>query len=211
VHLYGSNVVCSSEKVRIKRGELSSYTEDHNFEVIRVLFNFSTDFLENSMDGRLNRDDHDLLGDLRVGLLLVLRNTVEVDVVLLDGDAGNFSKLLGDSGGEQKGLAFRSQESDNTRNGRLETQLEHLIGLIQNESLDLPDHVGEALSVVEMVFKSSGSGDKEIKTVPDLLSILIFAGSSDKSSYVKAVEVQEVFSFLSNLNSQFSGGRNNEA
>jgi len=77
--------------------------------------------------------------------------------------------------------------------------------------LNLPDHVGEALGVIEMVLKSSGGSHKEIKTVPDLLSILVFAGSSNKGSHVKAVEVQEVLSFLSDLNGKFSGGRNNEA
>jgi len=76
VHFYSSNAVSSSEKVSHECSELSGHAENHNFVIIGVLFDLHADLLENTVDSRFNWNDHHLLGNFSMSLLLVFGNTV---------------------------------------------------------------------------------------------------------------------------------------
>jgi hypothetical protein len=152
MHFYGCDRVGSSEKISHEGSELGSNAEDHNFEVFRVFPYFNSNLLEDSVAGGFNRGDHNFLTDLGVSLLLVFRNAVQESVVFLNSNSSYLSNFRRNGGGEEQSLTFGLQKSNNTRNGRLETEFEHLIGLIKDKNFGFPDHISEAFSVVEMVF-----------------------------------------------------------
>lgn len=152
MHFNGCDRVGSSEKISHEGSKLGSNAEDHNFEVLRVFPYFNSNLLEDSVAGGLNRGDHNFLADLGVSLLLVFRDAVQESVVFLNSNGSYLSNFWRNGGGEEQSLTFGLQKSNNTRNSRLETELEHLIGLVKDKNLGFPDHIREAFSVVEMVF-----------------------------------------------------------
>ena len=109
--------------------------------MVGVLLDFDSNLLEDGVDSRFNRGDHNLLGDLGMGLLLVFRDTVHVNKVFLNCDSSYFSDLFGYGGREQKSLTFGVEEPNNTRNSRLETKFEHLISFIKDKGLTGPHHI----------------------------------------------------------------------
>lgn len=134
----------------------------------------------------------------------------EEDVVLEE-SPGEHLNLLGEGSGEHERLpvvnARHVDTLDNLPDLRLETHIQHSVGLVKDKVLD----VGETdLAPVDEVDQSTGSSGKEITTSvksPDLgadVGTTVHDGRSDPRS------VGELPSFIVNLRDQLSGGGENQ-
>lgn len=147
-----------------------------------------------------------LLLDVDVELL----NTLQGQLVLLDQDSdgvvhelgGDLQDILWHGSGQKNNLGALWQQSENVVNLLLETGGQHLIGLIQDEHLDL---VGLEVSSVDHVENSTWSTDNNLDTRLEGLDVILHGGTTN-GSVNSDVQVQtDGVDDVKNLLGQLSG------
>jgi hypothetical protein len=148
----------------------------------------------------LGADLHNL-GDVVRGRQLQ-RTNVDLNLVL-EVVVGQSLDLLGPGSRPHEGLSVGSNLVDNLSNLRLETHIEHSVGLIENQ-------VGHSskvsLSGLEHIEKSAGSGNDNLHTSGKVSNLLASGNTSVDTGVSNLGRLAELGALLLNLNSQLSGG-----
>lgn len=105
------------------------------------------------------------------------------------------------------GLSVRSNLSNDLANLGLETHVKHTIGLIENEVGDTAE-VG--LSRLQHVDQTTWSGDADFDTTSEVANLLSLGNTSVDAGISDAGRFSELADFLLDLDSQLTGGCENE-
>jgi len=120
---------------------------------------------------------------------------------------GELEGLGGKGGGEKGDLDILGKVLENLLNLVSEADLEHLISLVHDEQLEVVSLEDSSLQEVE---HSSGSSNNDVDAVLNVLDALLHAGSTDTGVDLDAEVLSESVDDKSDLNSELSGGGDNE-
>lgn len=151
------------------------------------------------------RADLDVLSNPVVGRELG-RTDVDLDVVLEE-VGGEPLDLLGPGSREQEGLSVRSDLSDNLSNLRLETHVEHAVGLVHDE---VGDSAERNLARLEHVDQSTGRGNDNFGTSLEVSDLASLGGSSVDGGVSDARRLSELGALGLDLDGELSGGGEDE-
>ena len=150
----------------------------------------------------------DLLGD-------VLRGGTDTtdgeEDVVLEEVAGEHLDVAGEGGGKHEGLAVGDVGHvltlDDAADLGLETHVQHPVGLVQNEVLDV--HQGDAATLDE-IDETAGGGDEQIAATLDLAQLGADVGTAVDDAGTDPGAVGELAGLVEDLGDEFTGGGQNE-
>jgi hypothetical protein len=150
-------------------------------------------------------DNLDLLGDAVVGGKLHGTDGDLDPVGLVVG--GKLANLLGPGSRPHAGLTVRANLADDLADLGLETHVEHAVSLIE-------DKVGNALEVslahLEHVDQTTGSSDADLNTLGKVTDLLALGHTTVDAGVPDAGRLAELADFLLDLDSQLTGGSEDE-
>lgn len=145
--------------------------------------------------------DLDDLGNV-MGSRQLKRTNVDLDLVLKV-VMGQSLDLLGPGGGPHEGLSVGSNLVDNLSNLRLETHIEHSVGLIEHQ-VGHSSKVG--LARLEHIEQTTGSGNDNLDTSREVSDLLASGDTTVDTGVSDLGRLAELGALLLNLDSKLSGG-----
>jgi hypothetical protein len=150
----------------------------------------------------------DLLGDvLRCGT----NTTDRKEDVVLQEIAGKHLDVAGEGGREHESLAVGDLRHiltlDNTANLRLETHVQHAIGLIKNKVLDVLE--GDA-ATLDQINETTGGSNEKIAATLDLAKLGANVGTTVDDARTDPRTVGELAGLVEDLGDQLTGGGQNQ-
>ena len=126
---------------------------------------------------------------------------------VLEQVAGQLADLARHGGREEQVLAARGQARDDLADRLDEAEVEHLVGLVEDENLGRGEVQGLLLDVVE---QAAGSGDEDVEALLDgaLLGAVFHAAEDDGDAEAEAGAVD--LEHLANLGRQFARRRQDQ-
>ena len=149
----------------------------------------------------------DNLANRRLGLRSVLRvggaNAHRLGHVL----ARHGNHGTGHGGGEQHALTLLGQVAENLLHGRLEAQIQHLIGLVEDHNLDLLE-VQETLLV--QVDDAAGGAHSHFQTAAQQLGLRLNRHTTVEGSDAGVAQLSGNRQVVAHLNGELAGGNQNQ-
>lgn len=150
-------------------------------------------------------NDLDDLSDAVVGGQ-VHGTDVDLDEIVLE-VLGESANLLGPSSGPHAGLTVRTNLANDLADLGLETHVEHTISLVENE---VGDAAKVGLSRLEHVDETTGSGDTHLNTASEISDLLTLGDTTVDTGVANARRFAELVNFSLNLDSELTGGGEDE-
>ena len=107
-----------------------------------------------------------------------------------------------DRGGKQRGVPVARAAVEDAPHIRQETHVEHAVGLVQHQELDLVELAGAALHVVE---QPAGGGHQDIHAVAQGVLLLAVADAAEDDGGAQVGEPGEIANGGFDLRGQFAG------
>jgi hypothetical protein len=157
-------------------------------------------------------DRNDVLRNLVVCEGLVLGDSLnELEIIGSDHGAGQTNDTVGNSGGNEHGLADllfgTGKEADNLVEFSLETSVEHPIGFIKNQSSQVGS-VDTTSGVLEHIVETTGSSDEKMATLSaSLVQHSTLIGTSNGTLDNESSVLAQSASLVGDLLGELSGRR----
>ena len=174
--------------------------EDEDLVLVVLALHALLEMLEHAVALLGLGDNLDNLGDTVVGSQL---QGADVDLDEVGQEVGSkVADILGPSSGPHESLTVRANLTNNLANLRLETHVQHAIGLIENKVGNTAE-VG--LARLQHVDKPTGRGDADLDTPREVTDLRALRDTAVDASVANARGLAELGDFLLNLNSQLTG------
>lgn len=197
-------------------GELGGRQEDDNLAALRVGEGIMND--HTCQSGYLSggrRQHGGVLGHMLVNVDLVVRHSVNEEVVRLERLVCNAADFGRDSGREQEGLTmlFGRQVLEDAVDFVLEAHVEEGVSLVKDDGA----HIGKRFCnsswlILEEIQQAARRGYDDILAIPaKLLDLAVFGRAANEQAGVKVLEMRtQLFRLHSDLRSQLAGRAENE-